>query len=246
MRRVAAAGVLFAAGAGALYIAASRRQAAYVGGGVDHGEMPEGETVTAPEWVDPIEAPSIADAALDVLTGAGYSAVDSVAGVDDMQAARNEAAFLTMIRAAEGTSGAGGYDALFGWPAAGRSFRSATAWDHPRQFFSFTDKAGRALRTSAAGAYQVTVTTWDDPATGRRIRTARGISGFTPADQDDFALGLLDLDGALAHVRAGRLESALRIARRRWASLPGAGYAQPERSRAFVLNAYTNAGGVVA
>ena len=245
MMRMAAAGVLFA-GAAALYIAAARRQAAYTGGGVDYGEMPEGEMVGAPEWVDPIDAPSLADAALDVLTGAGYGAVDQVAGVDEMQAKRNEAAFLAMIRAAEGTAGAGGYDALFGWPAAGRSFRSATAFDHPRQFFNFTDKAGRSLRTSAAGAYQVTVTTWDDAATGRRIRWARGIAGFTPADQDSFALGLLDLDGALQHVRAGRLDAALRIARRRWASLPGAGYAQPERSSRFVLDAYTGAGGVVA
>lgn len=245
MLRIAAAGVLFAGGA-ALFVAAARRQAAYVGGGVDYGSMPEGAMVEAPEWTDPIEAPSIAETALDVLSGAGYGAVDTVAGVDTMQAERNETAFLAMIRAAEGTSGAGGYDALFGWPAAGRSFRSASAFDHPRQFFSFTDRAGRSLRTSAAGAYQVTVTTWDDPATGRRIRTARGITGFTPADQDSFALGLLELDGALSHVRAGRLDSALRIARRRWASLPGAGYAQPERTAQFVRAAYTNAGGVVA
>jgi muramidase (phage lysozyme) len=244
MLRVAAAGLLFAGGA-ALYVAAVRKQAAYTGGAVDYGSTPEGAMVEPPEWTDPLEAPSIADAAADVLSGAVFGAVDRVSGVDEVQAQRNEAAFLAMIRAAEGTSGAGGYGALFGWPAAGRSFRAETAFDHPRQFFAFTDKAGRRLRTSAAGAYQVTVTTWDDPATGRRIRTARGIAGFTPADQDSFAVGLLELDGALAHVRAGRLDAALRIARRRWASLPGAGYAQPERSSRFVLDAYTGAGGQV-
>lgn len=163
--------------------------------------------------------------------------------------ARNVAAFLHMIRSAEGTAKAGGYGALFGWPMAGRSFNPDTATGHPRQFFDYTDKAGKTIRTSAAGAYQITWTTWAGYAIPFRAWTAttgRQAPGFTPAAQDAFAEFLLKLDGALDDVEAGRFDEALAIARRRWASLPGAGYNQPERSRAFVLAAYQQAGGTLA
>lgn len=168
---------------------------------------------------------------------------------DTSTAQANERAFLQAIRAAEGTAKAGGYGALFGWPMAGRTFDPFGVSDHPRVFFDYTDKAGKKLKTSAAGAYQITWTTWQ----GERSRFAAWCArngyqarGFSPAVQDAFALYLLDIDGALGHVRAGRLDQALSIARRRWASLPGAGYNQPERSRAFVLAAYQNAGGTIA
>lgn len=241
----AAAAALFLAGAAVLF-EANRRRAAYARGSVDAGDQPEGVQVGPVEVVDPAEVPSIADTALDVVRGAGWGMVDRVTGPSEAQRSANVRAFLAMIRAAEGTAPSGGYGALFGWPAAGRSFDASTAVDHPRRFFSFTDRAGRTLRTSAAGAYQVTVTTWDDAGSGQRIRRERGINGFRPADQDAFAVGLLALDGALPHVEAGRFDEAVRIARRRWASLPGAGYDQPERGRDWVLARFIEAGGVVA
>ncbi|MBN9407630.1 MAG: glycoside hydrolase family 104 protein [Burkholderiales bacterium] len=166
-----------------------------------------------------------------------------------VQAERNIAAFLVMIRAAEGTAKDGGYGALFGWPMAGRQFDPLTVDGHPRQFFDYTDKAGKKIRTSAAGAYQITWTTWAGYLVAFKAWAAvngRVSSGFLPATQDSFAVFLLSIDGALDHVRAGRLPEALAIARRRWASLPGAGYNQPERSESFVIAAYKNAGGAVA
>ena len=72
------------------------------------------------------------------------------------------------------------------------------------------------------------------------------VQGFTPETQDAFALFLLDLDGGLSHVKAGRLGQALAVARRRWASLPGGVGDQPERSESFVVNTYKQAGGAFA
>lgn len=179
---------------------------------------------------------------------AGVSA-DSMPAQNAAREAANRSAFLAMIRGAEGTTGAGGYGALFGWPKAGRSFDPYTVADHPRQFFDYTDKAGRKLRTSAAGAHQITYTTWRDNRVAFLAWAAlNGYStaGFLPATQDAFALYLLWRDGALEHVNAGRLAAAVNIARRRWASLPGAGADQPERSFAYVANLYRTAGGTIA
>lgn len=182
-------------------------------------------------------------------TAADWPADGLPAGSNEPRERANVAAFLAMIRAAEGTAPPEGYGALFGWPAQGRSFDPYSASGHPRQFFNYTDKAGKTVRTSAAGAYQITWTTW----TGYYVPflawcgvNGRECTGFTPGTQDSFAEFLLALDGALDDVKAGRLAEALAVARGRWASLPGAGYDQPERSQQFVINAYTNAGGRIA
>ncbi len=145
----------------------------------------------------------------------------------------NRQAFLRMLRVSEGTAGQGGYNALFGWPAKGRSFFGYA--DHPRQFFPYTDKAGKAIKTSAAGAYQITATTFDD------VAPRLGISDFTPASQDAIALELIRQRGGLADIDAGRFESAVSKVRRVWASLPGAGYGQHENTIEFVRDAYADA-----
>lgn len=170
-------------------------------------------------------------------------------GSNEQRERANVAAFLAMIRAAEGTAPPEAYGALFGWPAAGRNFDPYSATGHPRVFFNYTDKSGKTVRTSAAGAYQIIWTTWSAyyvPFMAWCGLNGRECTGFTPGTQDSFAEFLLSLDGALDDVKAGRLPEALAIARKRWASLPGAGYNQPERSQQFVINAYTNAGGRIA
>lgn len=162
---------------------------------------------------------------------------------DETQAQRNRAAFLWMIRKAEGTAGPNGYRTLFG----GRLF---SGWaDHPRVAQQFTDKAGRRLWTSAAGAYQfmavsplpgggsTRVNTWD------RVRDKLGLPDFSPASQDEAALELIRERGALADVDAGRFDEAVRKVRSVWASMPGAGYAQPEKSLQALRVAYAEAGG---
>lgn len=204
-------------------------------------------SIDAPTWI-------LSESSSSDLSG-GYTPQDlgfnsaAMPPPDTTQADRNERAFLRMIYAAEGTDKEGGYGALFGWPASGRSFDPYTVASHPKVFFSFTDKAGNVRKTSAAGAPQITYTTWSTyyvPFKAWAALNGRPSNGFTPDTQDSFALFLLDLDGALPLVRAGRLAEAVAIARRRWASLPGAGYDQPERSQNFIVAAYKAAGGTIA
>jgi muramidase (phage lysozyme) len=166
------------------------------------------------------------------------------AGYADPDAqARNLAAFGAAIAKAEGTATGpnAGYDVLFGWPAAGRTFDSASAPDHPRRLFPFTDQVGRQLKSSAAGRYQINAPTYDDMR--RRYRLP---AGFTPEHQERLFVALLDASGALEHAKAGRFEDAVAAARSRWASLPGAGAHQLERSMAYVRAAYLAAGGALA
>ena len=164
---------------------------------------------------------------------------------DDM-GTRNTAAFLATIRAAEGTAGPNGYRTLFG----GRLFDDMS--DHPRRAVQFTDKAGRTLWTTAAGAYQfmcaspipgggsTKVDTWG------RIAARLGLPDFTPASQDAAAVELIREAGALGDVQAGRFDAAVSKVRRVWASLPGAGYSQPERSIDSLRTVYADAGGIFA
>lgn len=172
-----------------------------------------------------------------------YTDAMSMAGTDY---STNERAFLRTIRHAEGTSGANGYRTLFG----GSLF---SGWsDHPRRAVQFTDQAGRRLWTTAAGAYQfmavsplptggsTRVDTWD------RIKRKLSLPDFSPASQDAAALELIREAGALADVRAGRFATAISKCRGIWASLPGAGYSQPEKSLAELSRVYQQAGGVLA
>lgn len=171
--------------------------------------------------------------------------------VEDDQPTRNVLAFLAMIRSAEGTADVNGYRALFGHTARRpRLFESFA--DHPRIATQFTDKAGRRLYTSAAGAYQfmarssvpgggsTRVDTWGE------VQRKMSLPDFSPASQDAGAIELIRQAGALADVRAGRFDVAVRKCAGRWASLPGAGYDQPERTIAAVTAAYRAAGGTFA
>jgi muramidase (phage lysozyme) len=159
---------------------------------------------------------------------------------------RNLGAFLMTIRHAEGTAGPDGYRMLFG----GRLF--SDFGDHPRQAQSFTDGAGRTLWTTAAGAYQMLAVsplpgggrtrmdTWD------RLAARLRLPDFGPQSQDRAAVELIDECGAIGDARAGRVEAAIAKCRRVWASLPGAGYSQPERSLEWLASRYVNAGGTLA
>lgn len=147
----------------------------------------------------------------------------------------NVAAFLAMLRYAEGTSGPQGYHTLFG----GGTFLELDT--HPQvRFYETSDnfiRNGRLDYTTAAGAYQETFTTW------RRLSSALGTSDFSPATQDAHAIELIREKGALDLVRAGRFEEAVAAVAGIWASLPGAPYGQPTRSLAQVRDVYAAHGG---
>lgn len=191
------------------------------------------------------EAAQELDATANLYTLADTIAQAATPTEPDMADA-NTAAFLLMIRKAEGTAGPNGYRTLFG----GALFDSYA--DHPRVAKQFRDGAGRTLWTTAAGAYQFMAVspiptggytrsnTWD------RIRDRLGLPDFSPASQDAAAVELIREAGALGDVRAGRFDTAVDKVRRIWASMPGAGYAQPEKSLEALRLAYLNAGGTLA
>lgn len=149
----------------------------------------------------------------------------------------NERAFLDMIAFSEGTAGPDGYFAMFGFPAPGRI--AANLDDHPGLYFEFEDRAGNRLKTSAAGRYQFLLRTW------RELQRSLNLPDFGPASQDAAALELVRQRGALNDVRAGRLQSAISKCAKTWASLPGAGYNQPERKLPQLVAAYQQAGGAI-
>jgi len=138
----------------------------------------------------------------------------------------NVRAFLQAIRACEGTSGPDGYRMHFG----GELFDSYK--DHPRRLII---KSG--YRSTAAGAYQFLERTWDG-----LVRQYK-FPDFTPEMQDAAAVALVRGRGALADVRAGRLEEAVRKCAKEWASLPGSPYGQPRRDMAYVTRVYIEKGG---
>jgi muramidase (phage lysozyme) len=145
-------------------------------------------------------------------------------------AATNTKAFLDVIAYAEGAD----YNTLFG----GGTFASFA--DHPRQFLTFR-LGGRDLTSSAAGRYQFLARTWD----GLKPKLARqGFTDFGPAAQDAGAIELIRERGALLDVQAGRFATAIEKVRKVWASLPGAGYDQPEKSYSQLLAVYQQAGGI--
>lgn len=170
------------------------------------------------------QSPSIMESAVINFSPSSYTG----ANVSPEMAARNEAAFLDMIAHAEGTKGRGedGYNILFGY---GRFDSYA---DHPRVYVPFG-----TTTSSAAGRYQILARTWDG------LRGKLGLADFSPASQDAAAIELIRERGALNDVRAGRVQTAIDKVRKVWASLPGAGYGQPERRLSSLLNAYASAGG---
>lgn len=181
------------------------------------------------EGAAPVEMPGAA--LLDNITGAvgmNLSAMRQVKA--EMAKLPNVAAFLRVIRTGEGTADEAGYRRLFGGELVS-SFA-----DHPRK--RVTKKlGGRPITSTAAGAYQALASTWDETA---RIM---GLTSFTPANQDLFALGRIAARGALQDVIAGRFESAVRKCAWEWASLPGSPYGQPVMTAEKARLVYQYAGG---
>jgi muramidase (phage lysozyme) len=138
----------------------------------------------------------------------------------------NLQAFLRVIRAGEGTSDEDGYRRIFG----GELFDSFA--DHPRVRVPFG-----STYSTAAGAYQFLARTWDGLVKQYRFQD------FSPACQDEAAVALIVGRRALPAVLAGRLEEAIRLCNREWASLPGSPYGQPTRTMDQARKTFAEAGG---
>lgn len=68
---------------------------------------------------------------------------------------------------------------------------------------------------------------------------------FSPDSQDLWAIQLIRERKALPDIEAGNIASAIQKCRNIWASLPGAGYNQPEHSLDKLIAQYVKAGGTV-
>lgn len=139
---------------------------------------------------------------------------------------QNLKAFLLMIQYAEGTLGNNAYRTLFG----GGLFSSYAT--HPN-----IPITRRGITSTAAGAYQFLYRTWIE------LQQSLRLPDFSPASQDRAAVELIRRKDALADVLAGRITAAIYKCRKIWASFPGAGYGQGERSMTSMLQAYHQAGG---
>lgn len=165
---------------------------------------------------------------IDNFTG-GSMKLSAMANVTrNTLAATNVQAFLRVIRRGEGTADAAGYRRIFG----GSMFSSMA--EHPRK----TIKTSR-YTSSAAGAYQFIISTWDETA---RIM---GLHDFSELSQDMGAVGRIAARGALDDVLAGRFDAAIRKCAKEWASLPYSPYGQPTISMATAAAVYASNGGSV-
>lgn len=181
-------------------------------------------TIDLTGWTDPepVQTTSLFEDAIVLITP------EAPVYVDQDTAARNVRAFLDMIAFAEGTAGPDGYRTMFG----GQLFESYA--DHPRIRVPF-----RLTYSTAAGRYQFLARTWDT------LKRRLNLPDFGPESQDAAAIELIRERGALADVQAGRVAVAVDKVRKIWASLPGAGYSQPERSLNQLTAAYSRAGGTL-
>jgi len=97
---------------------------------------------------------------------------------------------------------------------------------------------GPGCVSTAAGAYQITRTTW------KRVRAASGwgpyLNDFSPASQDAAAIRLLREANVLTMIDNGQIEQAIYKVSGIWASLPRSKSKQPQHSLPQVLAFYND------
>lgn len=146
----------------------------------------------------------------------------------NQRASENVKKYLNIIAQSEGTAGYmnNGYNTIFG----GDQFSDMS--DHPRVLKEFTQTDGKKNKTSAAGRYQFTQSSWDEAA------SALGLTDFSPSSQDKAALYLIQRAGQLDNVLNGNFTDATAGLGGVWASLPSSTYAQPKHSYEAMDNFY--------
>ena len=157
----------------------------------------------------------------------------------------NRKAFLDMLAYSEGTSTSpatkcNGYDVIVtgrdGLPETFTDFS-----DHPfNKGRSSKVINSKGLKSNASGRYQFMLRDW------RHYRDLLRLPDFGPNSQDLWALQLIRERGALMAIDNGEFDSAVVRCKNIWASLPGAGYGQPEHEIAKLERAYLLAGGELA
>ena len=166
---------------------------------------------------------------------------------DMTTAQQNMAAFLGMIRQAEGTANsADPYAVCYSYAHTIRNFANHPAitgeWRGERLPDAMCRNAGfgPGCVSTAAGAYQIIKPTW------LTIAAALGLPDFSPASQDAACVELVRRRGALEDVKSGRIATAITKCRNEWASLPGNFAKQGQRSQGDLIAWYMQNGGITA
>jgi muramidase (phage lysozyme) len=152
---------------------------------------------------------------------------ENMISIKDATPEQRLAAGLALIRKFESN---GQYDVLYG----GGKFDSMDA--HPNVHVPFTDpRTGKDNYSTAAGAYQINFPTWRD-----EIQPANNFPDFTPPSQDAAAIYLLKKIGAYDALVAGDIDTFLRRASRKWASLPYSTAQQHPQALQAALDSFTD------
>lgn len=156
----------------------------------------------------------------------------------------NLKAFLDAIAYAEGTdpnhplSKNRGYDVIVTGVDGPEIFTDYSTHPFARGRKPKQIKGG--LYSSASGRYQFMRVHWN------HYRDLLKLPDFGPESQDKWAIQLIRERRAIPDIEAGHFRIAVAKVSNLWASLPGAGYGQPERKLAALENAYEQAGGTFA
>lgn len=157
----------------------------------------------------------------------------------------NLKAFLDMLAWSEGTSTSpstkrNGYDVI----VTGIDRKPEIFTDFSAHPFASGRKSkvinSKGLTSNAAGRYQFMLRDY------KHYRDQLKLPDFGPDSQDAWAIQLIRERKALDDIETGRIESAVSKCRNIWASLPGAGYSQPEHDISKLLTQYAKAGGTLA
>jgi muramidase (phage lysozyme) len=162
-----------------------------------------------------------------------------------MNLTNNQQAFLDMLAVSEGTSTspvtrADGYDVV----VTGIDKKPEIFSDFSNHPFASGRKSKvinkHGLTSNASGRYQFMLRDWE------HYRKLLQLPDFGPASQDRWAMQLIKERRALPDIEAGNFAAAVSKCRNIWASLPGAGYGQPEHPIEKLQTAYVAAGGRLA
>jgi muramidase (phage lysozyme) len=157
----------------------------------------------------------------------------------------NRKAFLDMLAFSEGTSTSpatknNGYDVI----VTGIDKKPEIFTDYSNHPFAGGRKSKtinkNGLTSNASGRYQFMLRDW------AHYRSLLGLQDFGPESQDKWAIQLIKERRALPDIDAGRFAEAVHKCKNIWASLPGAGYGQPEHKLDKLQAAYVAAGGTLA
>lgn len=157
---------------------------------------------------------------------------------------KNMKAFLDMIAWSEGTSTSpatkcDGYDVI----VTGMDKKPEVFDDFSAHPFAAGRKSkainSKGLTSNASGRYQFMLRDY------AHYRDLLKLPDFGPESQDRWAMQLIKERKAIPLIENGQVEQAISRVSNIWASLPGAGYDQPEHSMEKLVAQYTKAGGEV-